>query len=169
MIAGEPRLCMAGAVACGHYRWVRLRAWVLGAHAFVVGIGFLALGLPVVLVLADHPAVEAAIRGRVANAPAAVSFGALAVVGYYALPLLWPLHLGIGLYEANLIPLLRRGARRAATSARRVLVLQAVAFLVLGLVVATWTRWWPTAAIPVAVGCIHFLLGRWMIGHVEAA
>lgn len=46
-----------------------LQARVLSLHAFVVGIGFFVIGLPVALVVSEHPQVEKTLRDRPLDAP----------------------------------------------------------------------------------------------------
>lgn len=135
-------------------------ARILGVHAFVVGIGWFAVGLPAFLLISAHPPLEAALRTGALAAPFWVLLGLLVVAAIFALPLLWPLHIAVGWYELGLLARVRRGDQRAHRLARRMLLGQAVGYAVIGAGLAVWWRGYPAFLVPLAVGGVHAVLAR---------
>lgn len=135
-------------------------ARILGVHAFVVGIGWFAIGLPAFLLLASHPPLQAALGSGASAAPFWLLLGLLVVAAIFALPLLWPLHLAVGWYELGLVGRIRRGDHRAHRLARRMLLGHAVGYAVIAAGLAVWWRGNPAFLVPLAVGGVHAALAR---------
>jgi hypothetical protein len=138
----------------------RRAAWLLGGHAFLVGVSWFAVGLPLVLILGEHPAVEAALRSGAATTPLWILTGILAVAAVYAVPLLWPVHLAVGRYELGLVGRVARGDGHARRAAARVLNAQAVGYALIAVSLAAWWRGHPAFTVPLAVAALHVVLAR---------
>ncbi len=118
------------AVASGSAR-VR-GARLLGAHALLVGIGWFVPAFVALLSLAEGGAVQEWVR----EWPAPLQGIGAAVLLAVALPFLWPAYLAIGWYESGLASRLAEGDLAAVMTARRVLRVQALVWLVVGMAAA---------------------------------
>ncbi|MGI8808715.1 MAG: hypothetical protein ACR2KK_12880 [Acidimicrobiales bacterium] len=142
------------------------RALLLGFHAAAVGIGW----VPVLLAFMLSPALRDA--GR--SLPEWFVGGSLLVGVGFAVPLLWPLFLAIGWFEANLAERIGHGEHRAAVLATRVLMLQGVGYLAVALVALAGALvyqeldWWAQEGVrwawvvPFGLGVVHVAMARFV-------
>lgn len=105
------------------------RRWSLAVHAGMVGIGWFVAGMALAITASvDQELVEDLLDVL----PPALTGGAIVVAAAVSVPLLWPVWLAIGWFEAGLVSRLARGEDDAVRLARRALHLQAAAWLALG-------------------------------------
>lgn len=138
------------------------RSQVLLAHAIAVGIGWFAFGLPVAILVASNTGVSGWLGELASSAPLALATGTAAVVAPFAFPYLWPVHMGIGAWEARLAFALRDGSKGAGRTAARLLVVQATAYALLALALLTWFRGGTAWTVPALVAVLHAAFARWV-------
>jgi hypothetical protein len=145
-------LAIGGAGPGGTRGGGRLRGpgrW-LAVHAAVVGVGW----LPVLLAFALNPALQ-----RAAGAlPDAVLGPLLLVAALFAVPLVWPLLVAVGWYEAGLAAGVAAGERRALVRAVQVSRLTAGALASVAAVAAA------VALVTLGRGSGHGLLAWAWVG-----
>lgn len=140
-----------------------MRSRALLVHAFFVGISWFAIGLPLAIVVASNPAVGDSLDDLAARAPLFLTAGLAAVVAPFALPYLWPLHMGVGAYEARLAFALQNGSQRAARTAARLLLVQAIAYALLAVALLAWFRGGGAWLVPAVMGLLHAGFARWVV------
>lgn len=151
------------------------RALALGLHAAAVGIGW----MPVLLAFLAIPA----LRNAGGSLPPWLVGGSVAVGLAFAVPLLWPVFVAIGWFEANLVEQIGRNDR-AAGRAAQILIFQAAAYLILALatLALAWayrnTEWgrqdkvrW-SWLVPLILALAHVALSRFVrqpANHIASA
>jgi hypothetical protein len=140
---------------------------VAEVHAFVVGIGWFVVGLPLAIWFSTHEHGGDAIIHAV---PDVMLGGTVVVVAVVAFPFLWPLWLALGMAEVSALGRSRNGEPGPARSLARLIGMQAAGWMLLSLVVGAagnltfgnWSDHPPMARgaflAPAAVALTHGLL-----------
>ena len=140
----------------------RVRAGVLTAHAFLLGISWFAIGLPVVLLINATPALGESLLAIGADVPRWLSSGIVATAAVFAFPYFWPAYMVVGGLEFRCATRMRHGDARGSSGAARLLLAQAIGFTLLGVALGLWFRNPPFAAVPLAIAVFHVWLAMWV-------